>query len=120
MNQKQYHSLEELPLMMNMTDVAAALGISRAGAYKLAHIFVPHTADPANRGISRVKRQSVCRFEMPESLRCARVCKLRLWKYQGRRQRLSCSSSGAILPASDTVSGSFGFLSPIQGIKIRF
>ena len=37
MNQKQYHSLDELPLMMNMTDVAAALGISRAGAYKLAH-----------------------------------------------------------------------------------
>ena len=37
MNQKQYHLLEELPLMMNMTDVAAVLGISRAGAYKLAH-----------------------------------------------------------------------------------
>ena len=37
MNQKQYHSLEELPLMMNMADVAAVLGISRAGAYKLAH-----------------------------------------------------------------------------------
>ena len=37
MNQKQYHSLEELPLMMNLTDVAAVLGISRAGAYKLAH-----------------------------------------------------------------------------------
>ncbi len=37
MNQKQYHSLEELPLMMNMTDIAAVLGISRAGAYKLAH-----------------------------------------------------------------------------------
>ena len=37
MNQKQYHSLEELPLMMNMTDVAAVLDISRAGAYKLAH-----------------------------------------------------------------------------------
>ena len=37
MKQKQYHSLEELPLMMNLTDVAAALGISRAGAYKLAH-----------------------------------------------------------------------------------
>ena len=35
MNQKQYHSLEELPLMMNMADVAAVLGISRAGAYKL-------------------------------------------------------------------------------------
>ena len=34
---KQYHNFEELPLMMNMTDVAAVLGISRAGAYKLAH-----------------------------------------------------------------------------------
>ena len=37
MNQKQYHSLEELPLMMNMADVAAVLGISKAGAYKFAH-----------------------------------------------------------------------------------
>ena len=37
MNQKRYHLLEELPLMMNMTDVAPVLGISRAGAYKLAH-----------------------------------------------------------------------------------
>ena len=37
MKQKQYYSLEELPLMMNMTDVAAVLGISRAGAYKLVH-----------------------------------------------------------------------------------
>ena len=27
MNQKQYHSLEEFPMMMNMADVAAALGI---------------------------------------------------------------------------------------------
>ena len=38
MNQKQYHSLEELPLMMNMTDVAAVLGISRARALSLIHI----------------------------------------------------------------------------------
>ena len=37
MKQKQYHSLEELPLMMNMADVAAVLAISRARAYKLAH-----------------------------------------------------------------------------------
>ena len=37
MNQKQYHSLEELPLMMNIADVATVLGIYRAGAYKLAH-----------------------------------------------------------------------------------
>ena len=37
MNQKRYHSREELPLMMKMADVATVLGISRAGAYKLAH-----------------------------------------------------------------------------------
>ena len=37
MKQKQYYSLEELPLMMNLTDVAAVLGISRVGAYKLTH-----------------------------------------------------------------------------------
>ena len=35
-------------------------------------------------------------------------------------EHLSCSSSGAILPASDTVSASFGFLSPILGIEIGF
>ena len=45
---------------------------------------------------------------------------LRLWRCQGWQQHLSCSSSGAILPASDTVSASFGFLSPISGIKICF
>ena len=28
MNQKQYHSLEELPLMMNMTDVVAVLAVA--------------------------------------------------------------------------------------------
>ena len=37
MNQKQYRNFEELPLIMSMTDVAAVLGISRAGSYKLAH-----------------------------------------------------------------------------------
>ena len=37
MNQKQYHSLEELPLMMNMTDVCCRPWHFRAGAYKLAH-----------------------------------------------------------------------------------
>ena len=52
MKQKQYHSLEELPLMMNMADVAAVLGISRAGAYKLAH--------SADSGVS--DRQTNCRF----------------------------------------------------------
>ena len=46
--------------------------------------------------------------------------RLRLWRCRERRQRPPCSSSGAILPASDTVSGSFGFLSPILGIEIWF
>ena len=36
-NHDDSDSMEELPLMMNMADVAAVLGISRAGAYKLAH-----------------------------------------------------------------------------------
>ena len=55
MNQKQYHSLEELPLMMNMTDVAAVLGISRAGAYKLAHSADFRSADAS---LSRAKNFS--------------------------------------------------------------
>lgn len=71
--------------------------------FPVTRIFVSHTAGPAIREISRVKRQSVCRSETPGNLHCGRVCTLRLWKCQGRQQRLSCSSSRAILPASDTV-----------------
>ena len=56
-----------------------------------------------------MKRQSVCQSELPESLRYARACKLRLWRCRERRQRLSCSSSTVILPASGIVSGSFWF-----------
>ena len=52
MKQKQYHSLEELPLMMNMTDVAAVLGISRAGATNSPMTAVPRISD----------RQTDCRF----------------------------------------------------------
>lgn len=32
-----YTSYDELPLMLSVTEVAAVLGISRAGAYELAH-----------------------------------------------------------------------------------
>ena len=60
-----------------------------------------------------MKRQSVCRSEMPESLRCARVCKLRLWKCQGRQQHLSCSSSTVTLPAS-------GFEWPKRITQVKF
>ena len=67
-----------------------------------------------------MKRQFVCRSETPGNLHCGRACMLRLWRCRERRQRLSCSSSGAILPASDTASGSVDFLSPILGIKICF
>ena len=35
MEKKDYKSYEELPLMLTVLDVAAVLGISRAGAYEL-------------------------------------------------------------------------------------
>jgi len=34
---KTYTNYEELPLMLSVPEVAAVLGISRAGAYELAH-----------------------------------------------------------------------------------
>lgn len=36
MNQPKYKSFDELPLMLSVPEVAAVLGISRAGAYELA------------------------------------------------------------------------------------
>lgn len=37
MNECTYKSFDELPLMLNVVQVAAVLGISRAGAYELIH-----------------------------------------------------------------------------------
>ena len=37
MEKKAYKSYEELPLMLTVPDMAAVLGVSRAGAYELAH-----------------------------------------------------------------------------------
>ena len=37
MNEGTYKSFDELPLMLNVVQVAAVLGISRAGAYELVH-----------------------------------------------------------------------------------
>ena len=37
MEKRVYQSLRELPLMLSMMDVASVLGISKAGAYTLAH-----------------------------------------------------------------------------------
>lgn len=37
MEKKAYISYEELPLMLTVPDVASVLGVSRAGAYELAH-----------------------------------------------------------------------------------
>lgn len=37
MNECTYKNYDELPLMLNVVQVAAVLGISRAGAYKLVH-----------------------------------------------------------------------------------
>ena len=37
MKHSPYTSYDELPLMLSVAEVAAVLGISRAGAYELAH-----------------------------------------------------------------------------------
>ena len=37
MNECTYKSFDELPLMLNVVQVAAVLGISCAGAYELVH-----------------------------------------------------------------------------------
>lgn len=37
MEKKIYKSYEELPLMLTVPDVASVLGVSRTGAYELAH-----------------------------------------------------------------------------------
>lgn len=37
MNECTYKSFDELALMLNVVQVAAVLGISRAGAYELVH-----------------------------------------------------------------------------------
>ena len=37
MKHSTYTSYDELPLMLSVTEVAAVLGISRAGAYELVH-----------------------------------------------------------------------------------
>ncbi len=37
MEKKVYKSYDELPLMLSVADAASVLGISRAGAYELAH-----------------------------------------------------------------------------------
>ena len=37
MKEIKYKSYDDLPLMLSVPEVAAVLGISRAGAYELAH-----------------------------------------------------------------------------------
>lgn len=37
MSKSSYKTYDELPLMLSVPDVAKVLGISRAGAYELAH-----------------------------------------------------------------------------------
>ena len=37
MNKSSYKTYDDLPLMLSVADVAKVLGISRAGAYELAH-----------------------------------------------------------------------------------
>ena len=70
--------------------------------FPVTRIFVSHTAGPAIREISRVKRQSVCRSETPGNLHCGRVCTLRLWKCQGRQQHFFSAVFAARAPAMGT------------------
>ena len=42
MKHSTYTSYDELPLMLSVAEVAAVLGISRAGAYELVHARLPH------------------------------------------------------------------------------
>ena len=37
MKEVKYRSYDDLPLMLSVPEVAAAMGISRAGAYELVH-----------------------------------------------------------------------------------
>ena len=37
MNRSSYKTYDNLPLMLSVPDIAKVLGISRAGAYELAH-----------------------------------------------------------------------------------
>ena len=47
MKHSTYTSYDELPLMLSVAEVAAVLGISRAGAYELVHPGLVHTARQA-------------------------------------------------------------------------
>ena len=55
MKHSTYTSYEELPLMLSVAEVAAVLGISRAGAYELVH------------GNEFKKRTAVTKEESPAS-----------------------------------------------------
>ena len=60
MNECTYKNYGELPLMLNVVQVAAVLGISRAGAYELVH----SEGSPALKIGSRivVPKEKFCRW----------------------------------------------------------
>ena len=55
MKHSTYTSYEELPLMLSVAEVAAVLGISRAGAYELFHtqIGVGNRLDGGRRRVKK-------------------------------------------------------------------
>ena len=54
MNECTYKNFDELPLMLNVVQVAAVLGISRAGAYELCHTKIGvKLCSMAGGGVSR-------------------------------------------------------------------
>ena len=59
MKHSTYTSYDELPLMLSVAEVAAVLGISRAGAYELVH----------GKGFPALKIGS--RIVVPKDMKCA-------------------------------------------------
>ena len=58
MNQKQYHSPEELPLMMNMTDVAAVLAFPEPERTSSPTALISRLSKSADASLSRAKNFS--------------------------------------------------------------
>ena len=60
MNECTYKNYDELPLMLNVVQVAAVLGISRAGAYELVHSVGFPTLKIGSRIV--VPKEKFCRW----------------------------------------------------------
>ena len=58
MKHSTYTSYDELPLMLSVAEVAAVLGISRAGAYELAHSIGSRIVVPKDKFLAWIDANS--------------------------------------------------------------